>query len=68
MCRLEITNQMRSNSSRNQTTSTLVLAEVMQQMRTTQTRLEPFLQQYYDILHNEPTFAENVSPARPASI
>lgn len=50
--------------TRNQTTSTLVLAEVVQQMRTTQSRLEPYLQQYYDLLQNEPTFAENETQTR----
>lgn len=42
-------------------TGTPVLASVIEQMRNVQSRLNPFIAQYYELLQNEPTFEENVS-------
>ncbi|XP_017465781.1 PREDICTED: large proline-rich protein bag6-B isoform X1 [Rhagoletis zephyria] len=45
------------NASRRRT-NTRVLAEVVDQMRTVQTRMNPFIQQFYELLNNDPTFDE----------
>uniref|UniRef100_A0A1B0C4D4 BCL2-associated athanogene 6 n=1 Tax=Glossina palpalis gambiensis TaxID=67801 RepID=A0A1B0C4D4_9MUSC len=53
-----------SNGSGRRRTGTQVLAEVIEQMRNVQNRLNPFVEQFYNLLQNEPVFGENDTEAR----
>lgn len=49
-----------TNDVNRRRTGTRVFAEVIDQMCNVQNRLSPFVQQFYELLQNEPTFGENV--------
>jgi len=50
-----------NNSGPRRRTRPQVLAQVIQHYRGVQTRLAPFVDRYYEILQNDPTFEESVS-------
>ncbi|XP_017066748.1 large proline-rich protein bag6-B isoform X5 [Drosophila eugracilis] len=53
-----------NNSGPRRRTRPQVLAQVIQHYRTVQTRLAPFVDRYYDILQNDPTFEESDTTGR----
>ncbi|XP_065362467.1 large proline-rich protein BAG6 isoform X2 [Calliphora vicina] len=52
------------NDNSRRRTGTPVLAGVIEQMRNVQNRLNPFIEQYYDLLQNEPSFEEDDTTGR----
>jgi large proline-rich protein BAG6 len=51
-------------SRRQQTTSPQTLADVVEMMQTVQTRLNPFIQEYYSMLREDPSFPDEEAQER----
>ena len=51
-----------NNDNSRRRTGTPILANVIEQLRNVQNRLNPFIEQYYNLLQDEPIFEEDVCP------